>query len=198
MGEGNGRMKSWHRYAITLVGGIAVGLGAVWSLTSAGFSGGAIVNGPWSTSMGYGTKATDPLTRARVARGGLLALPAVETVYWAAKTDPTGAPLDGNCRYSLSGSPLDARWWSVTIYDTNGYMVANAANKWSVNGANVALDAKGEWRVTISPEKPAEGAWLPGTKGQPFHLTLRMYNPGKAFRADPEKAALPRIVKEGC
>jgi hypothetical protein len=191
-------MKSWHRYAITLVGGIAVGLGTTWWLTNAGFSGGAIINGPWTTSLGFGTKATDPVTRAAVARGGLLALPATETVYWSAKTDAAGAPLDGNCRYSLSGKPLDARWWSVTIYDTKGYMVANPANKWSVNGANVALDAKGQWRVTISPEKPAEGAWLPGTKGRPFHLTLRMYNPGKDFRADPTKAVLPRLVKEGC
>ncbi len=191
-------MKSWHRYAITLVGGIAAGLGAAWWITGGGLSDGAIVNGPWTTSLGFGTKATDPITRAAVARAGLLALPATETVYWSAKTDAAGAKLDGNCRYSLSGTPLDARWWSVTIYDEAGYLVANPANIWSVNGANVALDAKGEWRVTIAPVKPVAGAWLPGTKGQPFHLTLRMYNPRKGFRADPAKAVLPRIVKEGC
>ena len=191
-------MKSWHRYAITLVGGLAVGLGAAWAITGGGLSDGAIVNGPWTTSLGFGTKATDPVTRAAVARAGLLALPAKETVYWSAKTDAAGALLDGNCRYSLSGTPLDARWWSVTIYDTKGYLVASPANIWSVNGANVALEGKGQWRVTIAPTKPVNGAWLPGTKGQPFHLTLRMYNPGKAFRADPEKAALPNIAKEGC
>ncbi|MBJ7441854.1 MAG: DUF1214 domain-containing protein [Sphingopyxis sp.] len=191
-------MKSWHRYAITLVGGIAVGLGAAWAITGGGLSGGAIVNGPWTTSLGFGTKATDPVTRAAVARAGLLALPAKETVYWSAKTDAAGAALDGNCRYRLSGKPLDARWWSVTIYDEAGYLVANPADIWSVNGANVALDARGEWRVTISPTKPADTAWLPGTAGQPFHLTLRMYNPGKVFRANPAQAVLPQIVKEGC
>ena len=191
-------MKGWHRYTITLVGGLAVGLGAAWALTSGGVQDGQIANGPWTTSLGYGTKATDAVTRAAVARAGLLALPAKETVYWSAKSDVAGAALDGNCRYSLSGTALDARWWSVTIYDQAGYLVANPANSWSVNGANVALDAKGEWRVTIAPTKPAEGAWLPGIKGQPFHLTLRMYNPGKAFRADPAKAVLPKIVKEGC
>ncbi|MCW5647307.1 MAG: DUF1214 domain-containing protein [Sphingopyxis sp.] len=191
-------MKSWHRYAITLAGGLALGLAAAWWLTGGGLQGGQIVNGPWTTSLGYGTKATDATTRAAVARAGLLALPAKETVYWSAKTDAEGAPLDGNCRYSLSGKPLDARWWSVTIYDAAGYLVANDANIWSVNGANVALDDKGEWRVMIAPVEPAEGAWLPGTAGQPFHLTLRMYNPGPAFRADPAKALLPAIVKEGC
>lgn len=191
-------MKSWHRYVITLVGGLAVGLGGAWALTNGGLGDGAIRNGSWTTSLGYGTKATDPLTRAMVARSGLLALPAKETVYWMAKADAAGAPLDGNCRYSLSGSPLDARWWSVTVYDTKGYLVDNPGRVWSVNGANVALDPKGRWRVTISPGKPASGAWLPGIAGQPFQLTLRMYNPGKAFRADPGKAVLPRLVKEGC
>ncbi|WP_260583326.1 DUF1214 domain-containing protein [Sphingopyxis sp. PET50] len=191
-------MKGWHRYAITLVGGLALGLGAAWALTKGGLGDGAVRNGPWTTSLGYGTKATDPLTRAMVARSGLLALPAKETIYWMAKTDAAGAPLDGDCRYRLSGTPLDARWWSVTVYDDKGYLVDNPGRVWSVNGANVALDARGEWRVTISPDKPEGTAWLPGIKGQPFQLTLRMYNPGPAFRADPAKAALPQIVKEGC
>lgn len=191
-------MKSWHRYAIALVGGLTAGLGAAWALTNGGLSHGAIANGPWTTSLGFGTKATDPVTRALLARAGLLALPAKETVYWSATTDAAGAPLDGNCRYRLSGKPLDARWWSVTIYDEAGYLVANPADIWSVNGANVELDAKGEWRVTIAPDKPTDGAWLPGTKGQPFHLTLRMYNPGQGFRADPAKAVLPQIVRDGC
>lgn len=191
-------MKSWHRYTITLLGGLAVGLGAAWALTNGGLGDGAIRNGPWTTSLGYGTKATDPLTRAMVARSGLLALPARETIYWMAKTDASGAPLDGNCRYSLSGTPLDARWWSVTVYNDTGYLVDNPAGVWSVNGANVALDADGAWRVVISPDKPADAAWLPGVKGEPFQLTLRMYNPGAAFRADPTKAVLPKIVKEGC
>ncbi len=191
-------MKSWQRYAIAVVGGLAVGLGSAWWLTGNGLRDGAIANGPWTTSLGLGTKATDRVTRAMVARAGLLALPAKETVYWSAQTDANGAPLDGNCGYRLSGKPLDARWWSVTIYDAAGYLVANPANIWSVNGANVALDARGEWRVMIAPTKPDAGAWLPSTKGQPFHLTLRMYNPGKAFRADPAKALLPTLVREGC
>ena len=97
-------MKSWHRYAITLVGGLAAGLGGAWALTNGGLGDGGIRNGPWTTSLGYGTKATDPLTRAMVARSGLLALPAKETVYWLAKTDASGAALDGNCRYRLSAS----------------------------------------------------------------------------------------------
>jgi hypothetical protein len=191
-------MKGWQRYAVGLVGGVAIGLAGAWWKTGGGLEHGAIANGPWTTSLDYGTQATDPVTRAIVARAGLLALPAKETVYWAAQTDAAGAPLDGGCRYRLSGLPLDTRWWSVTLYDVKGYLTPHPARIWSVNGAAVDLDDKGEWNVAIAPDKPASGAWLPSTRGQPYHLTLRMYNPGEDFRAAPAKAALPSIVKEGC
>lgn len=191
-------MKSWLRYGLAIILGVAVGLGGLWLVTNRGLAGGAIVNGPWQTALNYGVKSTDPLTRAAVARGGLLALPATETVYWQSQSDDAGAPLAGKCRYSLTGKPLDARWWSVTIYDTAGYLMPNPPRIWSVNGANVPLDSDGRWRVTIAPQRPADGGWLPSDAGQTFHLTLRVYNPGKAFMAAPSKAELPRIVKEGC
>lgn len=191
-------MKSWMRYAVAVVLGIALGLGGLWLVTNRGLAGGQIVNGPWQTSLNYGVKSTDPVTRAVVARAGLLALPATETVYWQGISDSNGAALDGKCRYSLTGKALDARWWSVTIYDTAGYLMASAGRVWSVNGANVPIGADGRWRVTIAPTRPAAGGWLPSDPKQKFHLTLRMYNPGKAFMADPAKAELPQIVKEGC
>lgn len=191
-------MRGWLRYTLGGLAGLAVGLGSAYALTSRGLRGDDIRNGPWTTALNYGLSSTDVVTRAAVARSGLLALPAKEVVYWAATTDDKGAPLDGTCRYILSGNAPDTRWWSVTLYDTKGYLIANPQRIWSVNGANVAQDAAGHWAVVIAPDKPADAAWLPSPKGQPFHLTLRMYNPGKAFRADPARARLPHIVKESC
>jgi hypothetical protein len=191
-------MKVWMRYTIATIVGVALGLGGVWALTNRGLMGGQIVNGPWQTSLGYGVKATDPITRAAVARGGLLALPATETIYWQTTSDSDGRALDGKCTYRLTGKALNARWWSVTIYDTKGYLMPNAARIWSVNGANVPLTGQGNWQVMISPEKPVTGGWLPSSAGQKFHLTLRMYNPGKAFMAAPSRAELPKIVRSEC
>lgn len=191
-------MKPWLRYAIAIILGLTLGIGGAWLLTSRGLSGGQIVNVPWQTSLGYGVKATDPLTRAAVARGGLLALPATETVYWQATTDSAGRGLTGKCRYRLTGGAIDARWWSVTVYDTKGFLMPNAARIWSVNGANVPLDAYARWAVSLSSQRPEQGGWLPTTAGKPFHLTLRVYNPGKAFMDAPTRAALPRIEREDC
>lgn len=192
-------MANWARYLVASFAGLAIGATGLWFGTSRGLIGGSIAAGPWQTSRNYGTSATDPLTRAIVARAGLLALPARETLYWTATTDSAGAPLDGNCTYSLSGTPLDARWWSVTIYDDEGYLMPNPVGRWSVNGAAIDTGSDGRWQVTIAPTRP-DGEWLPSSAGQPFHLTLRMYNPGAAFQRGPAPAAaaMPAIVRQAC
>lgn len=191
-------MKTWHRYALGLATGLAVGGGLAWRATGSGFDHGSIANGIWSTSLNYGIASADPLTRAAVARRGLLALPKTETVYWAASTDSDGRPLNGSCTYSMTGKALDARWWSVTFYDRQGYLVANPARIWSFSGASLTPEEKSGWKVVIAPIKPASGHWLPSAMGQGFELTLRMYNPGAAFMQDPKAAELPVLRKEGC
>lgn len=191
-------MKQGIKYTITILAGLTLGTGGAWALAGRGLGKADIVNGSWTTSLGYGTKSTDPFTRAGVARRGLLALPATETVYWQAAVDSDGKALDGSCRYAMTGAALDARWWSVTVYDTAGYLMPNALNAWSFNGAAISEAEKGGWRVEIGPKQPASGHWLPTTAGKPFHLTLRMYNPGKGFIAAPSKSALPALKKEGC
>ena len=191
-------MKSWHRYALGLAVGLAGGAGLAWHATGAAFNHGSVTNGVWSTALNYGVASADSLTRAAVARRGLLALPKTEPVYWAASTDSTGQPLDGSCTYAMTGRALDSRWWSVTLYDRAGYLIANPARIWSFSGASITPAEQAGWTVRISPDKPASGHWLPSAKGQPFELTLRMYNPGPAFVKDPKAAALPVLKKERC
>ena len=197
-GYGECIMKPWARYAIGIIAGIGVGAGGAWALGNRGFMGGSIESGPWRTSLGYATADTDLLTRAQVARGGLLALPSQEVIYWQAKTDSAGNPLDGNCNYWVRGGPVDARWWSISYYDESGYLLANPANIWSFSGAQL-LPGEGEnWRFLISPTKSEQGHWLPGVPGQGFDLTLRLYNPGSGLREAPEAASLPIIERESC
>jgi hypothetical protein len=190
-------MKAWHRHAIAVIAGLAVGAGGAWYRIQTGFNSGRLANGVWSTALNYGTSSTGSVTRASVALHGLLALPSTETVYWNASTDSEGRPLDGSCTYAMTGKALDARWWSVTYYDRNGYLVANPANIWSFSGASIAPAEQQGWKVTIGPDKP-EGHWLPSAKGQAFELTLRMYNPGPGFRAAPKGLALPVVKRERC
>ena len=107
-------MRAWARYLVGTVAGVALGLGgAVYALRSAAL-GNNVVIGPWATGQTFGSVAADPYTRAVVALKGLLALPAQEARYYTAARDSAGAPLEGRCRYRITGAALPAAWWSLT------------------------------------------------------------------------------------
>jgi hypothetical protein len=190
-------MKPWLRYVLCIMLGLAGGTaGAVVQLRSTDMGRG-IVNGPWTANIDNGTADASALSRARVALYGLLALPAKEAMYFVARSDSEGAPLDGKCSYTVSGGELDARWWSITLYRGEGWLVKNAANRWSVGGTAPQRDASGNWRFTVSPEM-VDGVWLPTGRTPQFDLTLRAYHPRGALLSDPARAKLPVIKKERC
>jgi hypothetical protein len=190
-------MKPWLRYSLCILLGLGGGAAyAVHQVRSADL-GRQVTNGPWSANTDNGTAGASALSRARVALFGLLALPAKEAMYFTARTDSDGKPLDGKCTYMVSGGALDARWWSVTLYKGEGWLVKNAENRWSVGGNAPARDAKGNWSFKVSPDK-VEGVWLPTGRTPQFDLTLRAYHPHGALLDDPAKAKLPAIKKEAC
>lgn len=190
-------MKPWLRYTICILLGLGGGAALAVSQVRSGDLGLQVTNGPWSTNTDNGMADASALSRARVARFGLLALPAKEAMYFTARTDSAGAPLNGNCTYTVSGGELDARWWSITLYKGEGWLVKNSANRWSVGGNAPARDAAGNWSFTVSPDTK-EGVWLPTGKTPKFDLTLRAYHPQEALLDNPAKAKLPTIKKEAC
>lgn len=187
-------MKPWHRITLATALGLVAGASLAVYRVRGGLSAGQITNGPWATAKTYGTTDADTLTRARVALGGLLALPAKEAMYFTARTDSAGRPLNGKCSYTLRGGTLDARWWSLTLYQGEGWLVPNAANRWSVGSSAVPADA---WTITVAPDE-APGQWLP-TGGVPkFDLTLRAYHPHGGLFDNPAGAKLPTIERGAC
>ena len=190
-------MKPWLRYSICIVLGLACGAAYAVHQVRGADMGRQVTNGPWSANTDQGTAGASTLTRARVALFGLLALPAKEAMYFIARNDSEGQPLDGRCTYTVSGGELDARWWSITLYKGEGWLVRNEANRWSVGGNAPQRDAAGNWSFTVSPEK-ADGVWLPTGSTPQFDLTLRTYHPKGALLNDPAKAKLPTIAKESC
>lgn len=190
-------MKPWLRYTICILLGLGGGVAfAVQQVRSADL-GRQVTNGPWTTNTDNGTKDASALSRARVALFGLLALPAKEAMYFTAHVDSDGAPLNGKCTYTVSGGELDARWWSITLYKGEGWLVKNEANRWSVAGNAPERDAQGNWSFVVAPQK-VDALWLPTGGAPQFDLTLRTYHPQGALLNDPAKATLPTIKKESC
>ncbi|WP_353203945.1 DUF1214 domain-containing protein [Sphingomonas sp.] len=190
-------MKPWARYLIGAAAGVALGLGGAVYLVRHAALGNNVTIGPWATGRSFGSASADPYTRAIVAVKGLLALPAQEARYYTAATDSDGAPLDGRCRYLILGGALPAAWWSMTAYDPDGYLIPNAANRFSVAGNTFQNGGRGGWSIRLAPTRQA-GAWLPSGGIPRLELTLRTYLPSDGGSGNPSVDVLPRILREGC
>lgn len=179
-------------YVTAILAGLIGGGGAaVLALNPAGGAAN-IQNGPWRTSDRYGAPNADLLTRAIVARVGLFALSRKETIYYSARTDSTGAPLDGACQYRVIGPVPAARWWSITAYGANHYLIASEDGRYSVGVRDMPAN-----EIDFVIAHRTQGALSPPLKG-PFSLTMRIYDPSPATYENLSDAPLPDIVREGC
>lgn len=190
-------MKTWHRFAACIALGLVGGAAFAVHQVRGGLSDGTVEIGPWQTGKSFGTVDASALTRAKVALSGLLALPAKEAMYFTAKNDSDGRALDGGCTYVVRGGKLDGRWWSVTLYEGEGWLVKNAAKRWSVPASAVQVDEAGGWSFTVAPSAQS-GTWLPTGSVPKFDLTLRLYHPSTMMIQNPETAQLPTIERKEC
>jgi hypothetical protein len=178
-----------------LVAGTMLGLLATW-LTVFRFPPGRVGDGPWKTDPAAVTAQTDAYRRAFVAVHGLFALRRSEAIYYTATADSDGHALTGQCQYKVEGPAPDARWWSITAYGPDDYLIANPGGRYSVTKQQVAPDARGSIVVLLGGNSGGNNRIAAGT-GR-FSLSLRLYNPGPGFIADPADAALPALLRVAC
>jgi hypothetical protein len=189
-------MKMFSKVLAAFVIGTVLGLCLTWFAVVRGSMPGGVSDGPWKTNLLIGNTGGDMATRASVAVHGLLALNRSETVYYTTGTDSAGNKLDGACTYRIAGRDPATRWWSITAYAADDYLIPNPAHRYSVSKTSVVHEADGTFIATVSP-KPAPQNWI-ATVGARYSLTLRLYNPDPAVVRDPAHATLPSIVKERC
>lgn len=188
-------MKAWARYLVFGAVGVIAGVGvATWAVRAGAMSSGKPI-GAWTTGIDYGSAEQSALTRAVVARRGLLALPAREARYYNASVDDAGRPLEGRCRYRVTGGALPARWWSLTLYDPDGYLAG--AGPWSIGSAALPTAERERWTIILA-STPQPAHWLPTAGLERFELTLRTYLPAGGGRTNPARDQLPSIRREAC
>jgi hypothetical protein len=133
------------------------------------------------TMGGYGNYY---LKRAIIAQAGLGANLPEDAIYPLNLGDEDGRPLDGSNRYMLhfdkGQTPPASAFWSVTLYDQEGFQVANGLNRFAVsNWMPFKYDADGGLTLYFQNDSPGtdrEANWLPAPKGT-FNLTMRLYSP---------------------
>jgi hypothetical protein len=124
------------------------------------------------------------LKRAIVAQVGLGANVPEDAIYPLNLGDQDGRPLDGANKYVLhfekGGMPPVNAFWSITLYDPEGFQVANSLDRFAVSSwMPFAYNPDGSLDLYFQHESPGPSKsanWLPAPKG-PFNLTMRLYAP---------------------
>jgi hypothetical protein len=124
------------------------------------------------------------LKRAIVTQLGLGANLPEDAIYPLSVTDDMGKPLNGDSAYVLhfgkSTMPPVNAFWSITLYDGDGFQVPNSLNRFAVSSwMPFKYDPDGSlvlYFQNTSPGADKEANWLPAPRGA-FNLTMRLYAP---------------------
>ncbi|MGH6903452.1 MAG: DUF1254 domain-containing protein [Geminicoccaceae bacterium] len=146
-----------------------------------------VVNG-WSMNTDtMGVYGNYYLKRAIVAQLGLGANLPEDAIYPLNIADEAGRPLDGTSNYTIHFDqetlpPVNA-FWSITLYDQQGYQVANSLDRFALSSW-MPLERNPDGSLDLyfqnqSPGAGKEANWLPAPTG-PFNLTMRLYAPKSA------------------
>jgi hypothetical protein len=175
-----------------------VGLGATYLALTRGAAFGALRIGAWTAWPKTGTADADPYARATIARSGQLPIGLGDGVSFTAQTDDDGKTFDGRCDVLLSGTTPTARFWTITLYDAAGQLVANSVNRFGFTSQEIVRNADGTFQVAVAPRASA-GNWLPTGGIDRYLLVMRLYDTavGVSTRAGKE-VPMPTIKTDGC
>jgi hypothetical protein len=181
-----------------LVVAALVGLGSTYFALSRGAAFGALSIGSWTAWPRSGTIDADPYARATIARTGQLPMALGDGVSFSAKADDSGRTLDGRCDVVVSGITPAARFWTLTLYNVNGELVANSVGRYGFTSEEIVRRADGSFAVEVGP-RAGPGNWLPTGGIERYELVLRFYDTaiGVATRASRE-VPMPAVKTRRC
>lgn len=194
-------MRSLVYFVATFVVALILGIGSAWYMIERGSPLTTTKVGPWDGWISAGNPNADYYTRAHVARSGRLPLTSTVARYFVARSDSAGGALTADCAYLITGRPLNARWWSIAVYDEYGGLIANPSDRYSFNSEEMLRHADGSYRVNLARSARPEN-WLPsGTADQRLMLMLRIYSPRETDAAGIGLIPgdrLPKIERLSC
>jgi hypothetical protein len=145
---------------------------------------GTIVDGWLMNTTAMGVYGNMYLQRAVVTMLGLGANPPEDAIYPLSMGDADGQPLDGSHDYVLHFAadeiPPVRAFWSVTMYDAEGFQAANPLNRFAIGDRDrLMFNEDGSLDLFLQHENPGpdkEANWLPAPRG-PLGVTMRLYWP---------------------
>jgi hypothetical protein len=144
-----------------------------------------VVNGWQMNTDTMGVYGNYYLKRAIVAMVGLGANQPEDAIYPMNVGDADGKPMDGANKYVLHFKkeelPPVGAFWSVTMYDTEGFMAPNKLDRFAIGDRDeLKYNADGSLDIYIQHESPGadkESNWLPSPAQGVLSVTMRLYAP---------------------
>lgn len=144
-----------------------------------------VANGWQMNTSTMGVYGDYYLKRAIVAMMGLGANQPEDAIYPLNVADSNGEPLHAENNYVLhfpkGDLPPAQAFWSVTLYDAEGYQIANPLNRYAIGDRDALMFGDdGSLDIYVQHADPggAKSAnWLPAPASGPFNLTMRLYAP---------------------
>jgi hypothetical protein len=144
-----------------------------------------VVNGWQMNTDTMGVYGNYYLKRAIVAMVGLGANQPEDAIYPMCIADADGKPTKGETNYVLHFAkeelPPVSAFWSITMYDADGFPVANPLNRFAIGDRDaLKYNPDGSLDIYIQHENPGkdkEPNWLPAPRSGELGLTMRLYAP---------------------
>lgn len=214
-GEGENRVDDrWRRAAreiaalLTRMVGTAIAVAIVitaglWSsrvMIARGYEVATDTYGPWRHWRLEGRADADPYTRAHLTGSGMLRISSDSAGIFEAASDATGARLHSSCDYVIEGSDMGRLWWSLSVYNTAGELIANDANRYTFTSDTAALNPDGSFLITLGRDA-RPGNWLPTSGAGRLILNFTILDPATGLSDDARaerNGLLPAVRREGC
>ncbi len=90
------------------------------------------------------------------------------------------------------------RWWSVTVYGADAFLLPNRARRYSFGSGAVARGSALGFELAPRSDDPSVVPLGDAPTDGGFNLTLRLYEPSAEIARDPSRARLPRITRLRC
>ncbi len=189
---------------------VALGLTAVMVLTSGLYSSRIMINtgsristdayGPWIHWRHAGQADADPYTRAHIVKNGILQLSSDAAGVFQANTDSFGAYLHSSCDYLIEGPYAAGMWWSISIFDQRGKLIANDAARYAFTSDTVAANPDGSYIITLGRDA-RPGNWLPTGGAGRLALVFTILDPATGLSEEERGGRhklTPTIRRENC
>ena len=162
-----------------------------------------VKNDIWTILPSPGDPDRSIYTRAAVAAAGTFASKKPEQAYYQTEIDIEDQPLNGNCLYRLSGEDIESRWWGITAYANDGFLIENTEKLYSYNSETINYNANGGFEIYFLGDNDfisdvSNENWLRVNQDENFNVSLRIYYPGEEFFSNLRRVNLPIIEKVKC